>query len=393
MSITTKKRFDQVRERRVLSLLDQCTTIINVPPTPQQEPNNVQELNMGACIKYHTCQNYVASKSIRFKQLQPRKLLTVLLYSWLFLNTDPTYSQRTLGSMMASKLINRTLLRPLGAKLDASASRSGHGMSTIEAIALIQAINGNRGAQSIDPESLRQLIEGGRGSTARKSHTALATRQHSAISNRQVPVPVPLPVPAPIVAVVAALAALVAAIAAGLTPFAAIAVAVVAAAVALLAIVLAVIAALVVPIKAAPIVKKLVIKKTVLPFVIPIPFKQKEKEKEIIYKYIPKPIHIHHKEKEHKHEHEHYEFKHKYKHKKVDLNTARATSPEGQDSQAMNEQGSASLDKIENLIVEQDSLQKLVDNVIEIRPDSPMDASMMDNRVLKRGRRTSSRKS
>lgn len=307
-------------------------------------------------------QNYLNFKYSKFKIRGMQRWLTVILYAWLFMNNDPIYAQRTLGTMMASRVLNRSLRNIVGTNLD---FKSGSGsMSTAEAIALITAINsgGNRGSTQTNIDSMTALraLSGDLHppSAPRQSLTStLLNRQVPTAIDRQLPVPVPTPLPAPVAALVAALAAFLAAVASGATPISAVFAAFAAAVAAFLVAILAVFAAIIpVPKKSSPIVKKLVIKKTVLPFVIPIPYKkkekEKEKEKEVIYKYV-KPHHHHHHE-EHHHEHEHKKHK---KHKKKHMESA---ASERHVLTSM-----AHLNKLETLVSEQDKLQSMVNNLID----------------------------
>jgi len=253
------------------------------------------------------------------------KMLLVVLYIWLFLNAGPTHSLRSLRALMSpglstSNLFAQTLAgRSLAGK---SKTDNGNGLSTVEAIALIQAIN-----------------SGNRGNSLDQGTQAIETRQHilSQPSNRQFPIPVPVPAPLPNplgAALAAAIAAFAAAVARGLAPAAAFAAAVAAAAATFLAAIAALFAVVLIrPKTTSPFIKKLVIKKTVLPFVVPVPIIKKEKE--VIVKYKAK-------EQGHKKLHERYEKIGDRSHK-------------------------AQLDKIERLLTEQDKLQSLVDRVVEIK--------------------------
>lgn len=266
----------------------------------------------------------------RFTRYKIRKPVIIVLYSWLFMNSHPLQTKRFVEALMVSRLLNRALTRP--------PPDSRGGMSTVEAIALIQAINsGNRGSQQVT-----DLLP------TRPSAVALRQQENY---NRQAPVPVPVPLPVPIAVVAAAVAAFFAAVIVGLAPLGAI----VAAFFAALFIFVAAILAIKEKkndkgnkgskskSKSSPLIKKLVIKKTVLPFIIPIPYKQKEKE--IIYKYVHKPEH-HHKEE---HEHE-YEYKSK---KKSDVEP---------DIVMKKDDG---FGKIEKLLKEQDYIQSMLNKVVD----------------------------
>jgi len=278
------------------------------------------------------------------------RYITVFLLAWLIMNTDPAYSQRARNSLRSVKLLRRSFLTPFG--FPGPTTDRNTGLNAVEAIALIHAMNNNRQQDPLG--DLGSLANNVKGPTSRQnqlirqitqpisSSTSTTQRQQTAL-DRQIPVPVPIP--APLAAVVAAVAAFAAAVLAGFTPIAAVVAALAAAAAAFLAALLAAILAIiaVLPAKRAPIVKKLVIKKTVLPFVIPIPFKKKEKE--VIYKYIPKPVHVHsHEEKKEKGKH----------HDHHDLSDS---------DEAYAETGR--LDKIQSLLSEQDNLQMLVDGIVK----------------------------
>lgn len=256
-----------------------------------------------------------------------RKISIVLIYAWLFMNTDPNYAARTLGSMMASRILSRSLLRPLDG-VSGIRSGNGGGLSTVEAIALIQAINSNnRGSQQVlDANSLKSDL-GGLGSRSQLARE---------IAARQLPVPVPRPVPSAVI--IAFITAFFAAVAAGSSPINA-----------FFAAFVALIIAIVInkPEKKydKALIKKLVIKKSAFPFVIPIPIPipfpipYGKGKSEVIYKYVPKP------------EHHHHEKKHKYK-----------KSDDFKEKQSQDE-----LDRIENLMTEQDRIQKVVDKVVKYR--------------------------
>lgn len=193
----------------------------------------------------------------------------------------------------------------------------------------------------------------------------------------------------------AAIAAFLAAVAAGATPAA--------------ALIAAALAALVpFPTNQQPnaLIRRLVIKKTVLPFVIPIPYKkgeeEREKERDIVY--VPKAVHHHHHEKKHHDEHEHYEnhehkehhglFEHKKKfksklknkfkkHKKSDDNYNEPTllgSPLEAASNKLENfdqleklENVNHLDKIESLLSEQDRIQSLMDEVVNNKELPPVE--------------------
>lgn len=267
-----------------------------------------------------------------------QKYLLVLLYAWLFMNVDPSYAQRTLGAMMAARLLSRP-----------SRSQTNGGMNTAEAIALIQAINSNNRhtndypLQALESVNKRQLQP-----------------QPTALSNRQLPVPVPVPVPSPplpVAVVAAAIAALLAAISSGLPPVAAIYAVVVAIALVIVASFVNIVNPMQKQSKQNPLIKKLIIKKTVLPFVIPIPIKKKEKE--VIVKY--KPIYVHKKE-HHKKEHYHHDDEH-YDHS--DHRSDRDTFIDNNAPDTDADHDHTKLEKIEKLLQEQEQLQALSDKLIE----------------------------
>lgn len=277
----------------------------------------------------------------RFKR--NRKLFTVILYAWLFMNTDPIYPQRVLRSMVASRL-SRSFVRPfIDINNSGGGGSNGHnGLNAAEAIAMIHAMNGNRGSGA----------SGGGGQREDLTTALITNRNHRPLNSRQLSVLPPSQgidtrqaESAPIAVVLAALAALLAAAIAGLTPAAAL----LAAALAALAALWAILAALV-PNRSSPIIKKLVIKKTVLPFVIPIPFKKKEKE--IVY--VPKPVHHYHKE--------HVHIVHKKKYKKSDD----SFNDELQDKRDLNQ-----VDKIRTVLSEQERIQNLLEEAIEANKVTP----------------------
>lgn len=273
-------------------------------------------------------------------------------------------------------------------------NRGNSGLSTIEAIALIQAMNSGINQHVGGGQTTWQPPAANYGEERRgQSRGALASSLRQ-FADRQlpVPVPVPLPVPAPFpnAVIVAFVAAFLAAVAAGFPPFIAIIKAIVAALVALIAIII--VAPF--PKKNSPLVKKIVIKKTVLPLIFPITVKKKEEKKEVIYKYkyIPKPEHHHkhheHHEHEHEHEHEKYEKKHKYKYKKADF----LQQTNEMDDISLIEQppmmspqikpipiprvDTSHLKSIETLVNEQDKLQNMLDTVIQTTNDDKL-MSMM----------------
>lgn len=289
----------------------------------------------------------------RLKEI--REFSIVVLYLWLFINSDPVYAQKTLGTMMASRLISRSM-KKFTADLNEPprATGAGSGLSPIEVIALVQAMNSNKGGEgsgaSLDVNMLRALKLNGNESSNR------ALRQSNSIqdvTDRQLPVPVPtpVPVPAPAAVVLAALLAFLTAVITGANPVQAVFIAMIAAFAAVLVALIALIAIIIIKKqkKNAPLIKKLVIKKTVLPIVVPIPIKKNEKK--IIYKYHKKEPEHHH------HHHEEYEYKKKkYKYKKMDAapSERKETEPE-----------MGHLSKLEPLLNEQDKLQSLVDNIID----------------------------
>lgn len=309
------------------------------------------------------------------------------------MNTDVSYKCRLARSfrlLSGSRLFSR---QPDSVQGILRRNRNG-GMSTIEAIALIQAINsGANNRQAYGPplsdgyaggpySGVRNGAAGGGGALSRVRQLVQETtgRQQAVqqAQNRQIPVPVPVPAPFPSAVVAAFVAALVAAIAAGFPPIIAIAKAVVAA---LVALIIIIIQNKPMKSKASPLVKKIVIKKTVFPFIFPITVKKKEKE--IIYKYIKPKDHEHHEHKEEHHEEtQHYS---KYKHKKIDLSPIEPEdrelkpelgtndyAPQPEESEPLNlppppaaQSSKAShLESIESLVDEQDKLQTIADSII-----------------------------
>lgn len=295
-----------------------------------------------------------------------KRNLVVAILSWLLMNTDPAYAQRAIKSMIASRLLQRTVaqMSPFNALKTHSSSDTHNGLNAVEAIALIHAMNGHRnsGGGQLDMSQLLRADHGGgtgsggAASNSRSQSGQLAMRQADLVPlnplQRQALAPATVAA-----AVAAAAAAFLAAVVAGLAPLAALAAAFVAAAAALLAALVAVLALVPVPManKAAPLVKKLVIKKTVLPFVIPIPIKKKE------VVYIPQPVHYkeHHHHVEHKQKQKH---KHKYKkHKKSDDLEDLSYEPPAMSRSLDPDQSS----KIHSVISEQDRIQDIVDNLVE----------------------------
>lgn len=281
-----------------------------------------------------------------------RKISIVICFAWLLMNNDPANSLRTVREMAASRLLNRSLFGPFAGRYeDGSGSRNQNGLSTIEAIALIQAINGNnRNNQQPDVGSVLKQ-ERSRSSLTRQA----VTQQTSEIQTRQIPPPPVIVQPVIVQSIVAAaVAAFFAAVAQGQPPFVAFAAAVAAASAAFLLVLIERI--LVVNKdknqKAAPLIKKLVIKKTVLPFFIPIPIKKQEKK--IIYKYEKKPEY--HKKEEHHEEYDHdeHESKVNFKYRKS-LNSPPKKSVT-KDS---------TLNKIESLLSEQDRIQAILNKLEE----------------------------
>lgn len=280
-----------------------------------------------------------------------KKISLVLIYAWLFMNSDPGYNHRVVKAMMFSRAYSRhPWFSPLsGRRGNITPANS---LSTIETIALIQAINSNRGSLPLDlngnlnSSPLRQLD---------------STRQQLEYGlERQLGPPLPR------AAVVAAIAAFFAAVASGLSPFAAVAAAASAAAAALLAIIIILIKIKFIEKgkgkgkeKSKPLIKKLVIKKTILPVVVPIVIKSK-KEEEKYYKIIKKP--------EHKHKSKAY-----YKYKKVDRPITEEEKPDLDPS----------LKQIEYLLNEQNKLQSMVDNVIKVtESDKTSNKSRKDNKII-----------
>lgn len=269
----------------------------------------------------------VASRKITL--FRAKKISLVLIYAWLFMNSDPGYNQRVVTAMMMSRALTRhSPFSPFGGRR--SNMNPGNSLSTIETIALIQAINSNnRGYQPLDlnrnSSPLRQLD--------------MSRQQLEHSLERQLGPPVPR------AAVVAAVAAFLTAVASGLNPVAAVAAAASAAAAALLIVLISLTRMKNKQDgkgkgKGKPLIKKLVIKKTVLPFVIPIVIKSKKEEEKIYKVYKKKPEH-------------HHESKIKYKYKKTDEPMDKL-DPD------------PSLKQIENLLEEQNKLQSVVDKIIKI---------------------------
>lgn len=232
-------------------------------------------------------------------------------------------------------------------------------MNTAEAIAMIQAINSNRPHTSPELTALALRDHSPRSNLFRQS--SLIPPSQQIVSNRQLPVPVPVPVPFAVVLV--ALAGFAAAAAAGAAPMAAVAAAAIAALAALLA---AIYAAAVAAVAAkGQLIKKLVIKKTVLPFVIPIPIPIKKKEKEI--HYMPKPVHHHHveyKEKKKKHSYE-------YADKKQDHDGEGRESNRDYRSYEHNASYDSAIEKLQTLVNEQYRIQNILDTLPAKKSKNP----------------------
>lgn len=259
------------------------------------------------------------------------------------MNVDPSYARRSLSSMAASRLLGRSLFKALE---PTTRSGSTGSLSTIEVIALIQAMNNQRGNQL--PIEMLNLLDSSSNAqrTSRFANLNHLQRQQLQPLDRQLPVPVPVPTPFPIVVLFTAVAAFFAAVSSGLQPLIAVVAAFVAAYIAVLAIIVAIFSSVTKkgkeP-KKSPLVKKLVIKKTVLPVVIPIPIKKKE----IHYKYLSKPKHHHNEEGK---------VKHKNKYKKADLKEVNLVDSTGLE---------VPISKVSELISEQNQLQAMVDKLAE----------------------------
>lgn len=304
--------------------------------------------------------------------LSPRaRLYTIaILFAWLLMNSDPLYQRRVLATMSAASILDRSirsLFQPL--RFRGSSSNNG-GMSTVEAIALIQAINSNRNS-NLSPELTALMLRQPTPELSNLFSSLTTDRQSSLtppsqqiVSDRQLPVP--LPVPIPVAVVLAAVAAFAAAAAAGFAPL----VAVAAAALAALAAILVALIIVVGLIKGkgkgkgggkgkgkgkGAFIKKLVIKKTVLPFVIPIPIPIKKKEKEIIYMHKPEHHHYEHKEKGKGHS---YEIAYKQD-VADDAEIERKSKP----TKSTPPKDNDSLDRLQILINEQTKIQKALENV------------------------------
>lgn len=267
-----------------------------------------------------------------------------------------------------------------------SGNGGGGGLSTVEAIALIQAINSNKSppsppASSTSPTSPTTSSTPDKPSssnnqdettdiirfrdTRHRNRSRLSSvlsrqfdhrqqsdqRQLTDLQNpdRQIAVrQAPPPVPPGLPAALAALVALLTAALTGLTPLAAL---------------LAILAALLPflfpfpfpfppyppfpgqpPFPNYPIIKKLIIKKTVLPFVIPFPYKKKDNDKIVVV----------HTEKHHGHHHHEHKYKHKSDHHyESDFNEDRS------DDQ---------LSGISQLVDEQHQIQSLSDELLNPSP-------------------------
>lgn len=271
-----------------------------------------------------TSRNFLSARSKRF--------CLVIFYSWLLMNIDPSYARRSLSSLIASRLLG-------GVLRSSGSSSTGGSLSAIEVIALIQAMNNQRSAQI--PNELMDYLKASTsvpGMTSLAKYNALQRQQMQSL-DRQLPVPVPVPTPLPIAVVFTAIAAFFAAVASGLQPLVAVVAAFIAAYVAFLAIIVIVFASVAKKSKQEKaLIKKLVIKKTVLPFVIPIPIKKKE----IHYKYIHKP------KEEHHHQSSKGKVKHAYKYKKID-----------------SELPDSAFGELHKLIREQDQIQKVLQRMTE----------------------------
>lgn len=285
-----------------------------------------------------------------------------IFYAWLLMNADTSNRRIAVQSL---RLLSRAFHRQTATDILAgrggrsfTGAGGGGSLSTIEAIALIQAINnGNRNANSYpygdSGGSLRQQQRSG-GGLRQLMDAATSGNQ---ISNRQLPVPVPVPTPFPAAIVAAFVAAFAAAIAAGFPPLIAIVKAIAAAAALLVAVIIINFSA---KNKGNALVKKIVIKKTIFPFIFPITVKKKEEK---VYKYKHKPEHHHHEEVEH------YEIKHKKKHKKhkyqkVDVDDVEEMPLAPLPTIPTITDRPQHLKTIESLLDEQDTLQSVSDAVL-----------------------------
>lgn len=346
-----------------------------------------QEYKNNKLMKHRMHNHNNSNCIIRFqrKLRKCQKFSIVLFFSWLLMNADPASSRRQIASMIASRLLTRSILN--GAADISQVQNNKNGLNLIEAITLIQALNNNNNRGN-DINSIRNELE------LRKllatEQSLINSRERSsaqtALTSRQlpvpvpvpgpVPVPVPVPVPGPVAAAAAAIAALVAFVAAalGAAPAAAFVAAFVAFIAALLVVILAIFAAAPQKKKQNPFIKKIIIKKTVLPFVIPIPIPIKKKEKEIVYVH---KEHHHHKKHKKEYHHDGEESRTK-KSKPVGLDNRdediinlkdfkpKATTEPGTDT-LKRRNTKQHLDQIENLLKEQEHLQSMVDKVVDTK--------------------------
>lgn len=236
------------------------------------------------------------------------------------------------------------------------------GLGFLETIALIQALNNGKSSDRNTKlaEELGELYKEQRNSRSSSRQNGLirtlvdrqltnfGSNSEDGPSYRQLlpvpPVPpiqppFPRPPPGPTIILVA-IAAFIAAVIVGAPPPVAVVVAFFAVVFAFLTIIVQTQA-----VKDKGLIKKIVIKKTVLPFIIPIPIKKKEKE--IIYKEKPVPVYI--KSQDHNNHHSHHEYK------KMDSREMAGIGGHFDTDK---------LDQIEDVVNEQDKLQSILDGLL-----------------------------
>lgn len=332
------RRKGEAREGRLIRVsgppINNETSMLKDYSSGRQQSNKSRKMVRYGSIK-------ISNQTVRRIQ----RFFMAILYSWLLMNSDPMYQRRVMCSFLAARLLDRSVRN-----LFPRSNSNNGGMSTAEAIAMIQAINSNNRPYT-SPELTALALRDSSPISSLFRQSSLIPPSQQIVSDRQYPVPVPVPVPFAVVLV--ALAGFAAAAAAGAAPLAAVAAAAIAALAAVLAALLVAAALVQKGGGKGQLIKKLVIKKTVLPFVIPIPIPIKKKEKEIIY--MPKPVHYHHveyKEKK-KHSYDHMDKKHDH-----DKELERDSS-----SSEKNTSDDSPIEKLQTLVDEQNRIQNILDSL------------------------------
>lgn len=219
------------------------------PPSHKFCTNNVEMISFLYCVaRNRGCQQLLSClhdrcKSQKFKSTKLVLTLTVIILSLLHQHQDRLIQAQSLGTIVASGLIGRALSRPTNS------------YNTLETMAILQGITRNGQLHNNNNLNSAFALANQNPLNPLSRYTAMRSLISGAPTTRQT-------LRAPVTAAEDVLEAILEKLKEKEKEKG----------------------------KKGPVIKKVVIKKTILPFVIPIPIKKKEVEYKIVEKHVPYPV-------------------------------------------------------------------------------------------------------